>query len=68
MTASAVAGNPVVDIKATQHPVFVMKEGVIANAVDAMAITGSRRSHCRALSRAELPDSARRKRLGEVTH
>jgi imidazolonepropionase-like amidohydrolase len=25
----AVAGNPVVDIKATQHPVFVMKEGVI---------------------------------------
>ena len=25
----AVAGNPIVDIKATQHPVFVMKEGVI---------------------------------------
>jgi len=25
----AVAGNPVMDIKATQHPIFVMKEGVI---------------------------------------
>jgi imidazolonepropionase-like amidohydrolase len=25
----AVAGNPVVDIKATQHPIFVMKEGSI---------------------------------------
>jgi hypothetical protein len=24
-----VAGNPVVDIKATQHPIFVMKEGSI---------------------------------------
>lgn len=25
----AVAGNPVMDIKATQHPIFVMEEGVI---------------------------------------
>jgi len=25
----AVAGNPLTDLKTTEHPVFVMKEGVI---------------------------------------
>ena len=28
----AVAGNPLADIKATEHPVFVMKEGAIYKA------------------------------------